>query len=114
MLSNEKYVLVEVALPVPSRKTFTYLLPRGQEKQITGKRVMVPLGPRTVTGLIVGPRPQPSSHNSLKEVLRVLDKAPLLSRTMIDLGQWISDYYMSPIGETLRAMLPPGLLSRNV
>ena len=114
MLSNEKYVLVEVALPVPSRKTFTYLLPKGQEKQITGKRVMVPLGPRTVTGLILGPRPQPSSHNSLKKVFRVLDKEPLLSRTMIDLGQWISDYYMSPIGETLRAMLPPGLLSRKV
>jgi primosomal protein N' (replication factor Y) len=38
----------------------------------------------------------------------VLDSAPVLDQPLIRLGQWIADYYLAPVGEVFRTMLPLG------
>jgi primosomal protein N' (replication factor Y) len=41
-----------------------------------------------------------------KTVLEVLDETPALSEELLRLGKWISDYYLAPVGEVFRSMLP--------
>ena len=41
-----------------------------------------------------------------RPILRVLDAKPVPSAELLELGLWIADYYVSPIGEVFRAMLP--------
>jgi primosomal protein N' (replication factor Y) len=102
---------VKVAVPVPARKLFTYLVPAQLREEIgPGVRVQVPFGPRVLTGLVVEPT-QEGVDRELKSIKRGLDLKPSLSPALLKLGQWISKYYLSPPGETIRAMLPPGLLA---
>ncbi len=49
----------------------------------------------------------------IKEIRQVLDREPVLSPTLLELAGWMTRYYLGPLGEVLRTMLPPGLLSRN-
>jgi primosomal protein N' (replication factor Y) len=48
-----------------------------------------------------------SDGAGLKSVTEAIDEVPSLSPGLIELGRWISNYYLAPIGETFRAMLPP-------
>jgi primosomal protein N' (replication factor Y) len=49
----------------------------------------------------------------LKEVVQVIDDRPILSDALLGLGKWMSWYYLAPLGEVFRVMLPPGLLARR-
>lgn len=62
-----------------------------------------------MTGVVVDKRRGES--DGLKTVARVLDPEPILAPDLLKLGLWISDYYFAPLGEALRVMLPPSLLS---
>ncbi len=103
---------VDVALPLPIFQTFTYRLPDGLRPR-PGTRVIVPLGKRRVTGIIVRSLSAPDQSAEIKPIYEVLDEEPLLSESLLELGSWISSYYFAPPGEALRVMLPPGLLSRT-
>ena len=96
----------EVALPVPLDKSFTYTLPAaaGLYAQ-AGCRVVVPFGPRRLTGVILrchGIQPE----SEIREVTRLLDERPALSEELLRLGRWIASYYCAPLGVVLRTMLP--------
>jgi primosomal protein N' (replication factor Y) len=71
-----------------------------------GQRVQVPLGTRNVTGIALRPAGRLAPAIQARQVLRVLDPEPVLSPELLELGQWISDYYLAPLGEVFRAMLP--------
>ena len=104
---------VKVAVPVPARKLFTYLVPAQLREEIEpGKRVEVPFGSRILTGLVLEPSSE-KVERRLKYVRRCLDYKPVLSPSLLKLGQWISRYYLSPPGETFKAMLPSGLLAAS-
>lgn len=106
-------MLVEVAVPVPLFQTFTYKLP--EEFLILthiGCRVIVPFGKRTFTGIIIS-FIESSSIPKLKSVLDVLDESPAISPRMIKFANWLSEYYLSPIGETLKTMLPQGMSNES-
>jgi len=104
---------VKVAVPVPARKLFTYLVPAQLREEIEpGKRVEVPFGSRILTGLVLEPSSE-KVERQLKYVRRCLDLEPVLSPSLLKLGQWISRYYLSPPGETFKAMLPSGLLAAS-
>lgn len=97
-----------VALPVPLRAIFTYVIPpRLCDQALPGCRVVVPFGGRTIVGVVLGPSADLPDVAEFKEILQVIDPAPALSTQLLDLGRWLADYYVAPLGEVLRSMLPP-------
>jgi len=99
----------EVALPLPLRTSFTYRVPDAlDELAVTGARVVVPFRNRSMLGVILE-RGNRADNAELKEIAEVPDAVPALSPRLIELGRWVASYYLAPIGETLRAMLPPSV-----
>jgi len=96
----------DVALPVPLDDVFTYRIPGGMQP-VVGGRVLVPFRQRRMSGVVttlhdVVPKVQ------AKALLSVLDSEPALDEPLMKLGQWIAGYYLAPVGEVLRTMLPLG------
>jgi primosomal protein N' (replication factor Y) len=94
----------DVALPVPLDMVFTYRLP-ADAVPIVGGRVLVPFRQQRMTGIVVELHDRKPSVQ-LKNLITVLDAAPVLDEQLLQLGRWIADYYLAPIGEVFRAMLP--------
>ena len=96
----------DVSLPVPLDQSFTYRLPDTlRHRAAGGCRVVVPFGPRTVTGVIVRLHDD-APDGAVKEVLRLVDEEPVLDAELLSLGGWIAQYYCAPLGEVLRGMIP--------
>ena len=100
---------VEVALPLPVQTAYTYRVPEDMRGDIElGKRVLVPLGSRRMTGYVVG-FPDTNQDRELKSVLAVLDDEPLFGERDLELYRWASSYYLYPLGLTIQTALPAGL-----
>ncbi|MGD0224281.1 MAG: primosomal protein N' [Terriglobia bacterium] len=97
--------LVEIAVMAAIRNTLTYLVPDSLTIQ-PGQRVQVPLATRKATGIVLRSGSTLPPGIQARPILRVLDDEPVLSMELLDLGLWIADYYVAPIGEVFRAMLP--------
>ena len=101
----------EVALPVPLHSTFTYAVPPVlQGDALIGRRVVVPFRNRAMVGIGLAELdrlPDIARKSPIREISELMDSLPALPPKLVELGQWISRYYLAPIGETLRAMLPP-------
>lgn len=98
----------DVALPVPLDQPFTYLLPETLWHRVrVGCRLIVPFGPRKLTGVVVGTH-DTRPEGAVREAFRLLDEEPVLEEHLISLGRWIANYYCAPIGEVLRVMTPLG------
>jgi primosomal protein N' (replication factor Y) len=93
---------VSVALPLPVQTVFTY---RAGSRLARGVRVVVPFGPRKVVGVVTGPAPEGDAR-ALKDVLEVLDEAPLVAPPLLDLVDWVAEHYLAPPGECYRLALP--------
>jgi len=110
---------VEVALPLPLRQTFTYKVADGDVNRARpGVRVTVPLGKRVLTGYVLDvfdrlPADIDLDRKKIKNVIEVLDNEPLLTAEIIELARWTADYYLSFIGEVLRASLPAGMSGKG-
>ena len=100
--------LVDVALPVPLFRTFSYALgPAQSETEISaGMRVVVPLRTRREVGIVVGVRDETEAQRDYKEVLSFPDHEPALLRPLLQTCQWIATHYVAPLGVTLRSALP--------
>jgi primosomal protein N' (replication factor Y) len=98
----------EVAVPVPLRTAFTYRLPENLREAVApGCRVVVPFGRRALVGVVLEVHGRNPFGVQLREIVEVLDPLPALPPKLIELGHWVSSYYLAPPGETFRAMLPP-------
>jgi primosomal protein N' (replication factor Y) (superfamily II helicase) len=97
----------EVALPVPLDRTFTYAVRSGQRPQ-RGARVIVPFRKEKLIGIVTAPNAAVPVDFEARYVEAVLDEdgEPLLSEHLMKLGEWIAQYYLAPLGEVLRGMLP--------
>jgi primosomal protein N' (replication factor Y) len=107
---------VDVVFPASVETPLTYLVPEDWRSLVTpGKRVLVPLGARTVTGYLVGARARAPVPDT-KPLREILDAEPLLDAHLLDLTRWVADYYLCPWGEVIRSALPPGIdsLTRQV
>ncbi len=109
MENKVKYATVVVDLPTASiDHTFDYLVPAGLSlKTKVGTTVLVPFGSTMRIGYIVSL----SDKSSVQDVLPVadiLDETPSFDEKDIELARWISDYYLSTIGEGLKLFMPPG------
>ncbi len=95
----------DVALPVPLDMVFTYEIK--EAAPVIGGRVLVPFRNERLAGIVTALHDRPPSMQA-KAVLQVLDSQPLLDATLLQLGSWISQYYLAPLGEVFRTMLPLG------
>jgi len=95
----------DVALPVPLETCFTYRL-NGAEP-VVGGRVLVPFRNLRMSGVVTALHDRAPSVEA-KHVLEILDAAPVLDPELMRLGEWISHYYLAPLGEVFRTMLPLG------
>jgi primosomal protein N' (replication factor Y) len=93
-------------VPLPFQAAFSYLLPASASPPERGVRVLVPFGGRRVIGVVCGKAGE-AKHRELKEVLQVLDEAPLVAPPLLDLGGFLADHYLAPPGECYRLVLPP-------
>ena len=97
-----------VALPVPLRRTFTYGVPEPMRGVVQpGSRVLVPFRKKSLVGVVVDFVNAAPEGTKVREVARVLDFVPALTPKLLELANWIANYYLAPIGEVFRAMLPP-------
>ncbi len=99
----------DVALPVPLDAVFTYRVPDGMQP-VVGGRVLVPFRQRRMSGVVTElhdrkPRVE-NKEVQTKNLLSVLETAPVLDEQLMRLGRWIADYYLAPLGEVFRTMLP--------
>ena len=101
---------VDVILPLPLEGTFTYSVPESMETQVRmGVRVLVPLGrSKTYTAMAVRLHSEKPEFET-RPIIQVIDAEPVLIEQQLRLWQWISTYYMSPIGDVFKAALPAGL-----
>ena len=97
-----------VALPVPLRTTFTYAVPESMRASVQpGSRVLVPFRKKSMVGVVVEMTDEAPANAKVREIAKVLEFAPALTPKLIELAQWIASYYLAPIGEVFRSMLPP-------
>ena len=101
---------VDVILPLPLEGTFTYSVPESMVALVRmGVRVLVPLGrSKTYTAMAVRLHSEKPEFET-RPIIQVIDAEPVLIEQQLRLWQWISTYYMSPIGDVFKAALPAGL-----
>jgi primosomal protein N' (replication factor Y) len=107
LLPETQAVYCDVALPVPLDALFTY--EAGGLEPVAGGRVVVPFGrgaEKKLSGIVTRVHCEPPETRKLKRVLQVLDSVPVLDENLLALGRWIAQYYLAPIGEVYRTMLP--------
>jgi primosomal protein N' (replication factor Y) len=97
-----------VALPVPLRNTFTYAIPDAMRDSVQpGSRVLVPFRNKSLVGVVVECVQQAPPGTKIREITKLMDFLPALTPKLIELAHWIAGYYLAPVGEVFRAMLPP-------
>jgi len=105
----------DVALPVPLDTAFTYRISperdllsstNGKHDQpVVGGRVLVPFREQRMSGVVVALHDKEPSV-AAKTILKVIDHEAALDDSLLQLGEWIAQYYVAPLGEVLRTMLP--------
>jgi len=95
----------EVALPIPLDRTFTYLIQAGTHP-LRGSRVIVPFRNEKLVGVVTELHTKAPTDFEAKPIETVLDEMPLLSGQLLELATWMARYYLAPLGEVLRTMLP--------
>lgn len=97
----------DVSLPVPLDQAFTYSLPETLRHRVKiGCRLIVPLGARKLTGIVLRCHNEPPPGVQTRPAFRLVDDEPVLDEELLALGRWIAEYYCAPLGEVLRGMTP--------
>ncbi len=103
----------DVILPLPLQGTFTYAIPDNMQVAV-GMRVLVPLGrSKTYVGLVDRIHDVQPQQYAVKALLQVMDTMPIVTNQQLTLWRWMSDYYLSPLGEVYKAALPAGLKAED-
>ncbi|HEY0365121.1 MAG TPA: primosomal protein N' [Pyrinomonadaceae bacterium] len=114
-MANTSYA--EVAVPLHVFQTFTYRLSPEQSGQAeVGARLVVPLGRNLVTAYIVSllqELPESLNDVGIKDAQNLVDTAPVCNPEILQLARWVSDYYGCPLGEVIKAALPPGMTPKS-
>ena len=102
-------MFVRVAVPVPNLDLLTYSVPPGALPPCVGARAVVPLGTRSVTGIIVDVSDSSAvpEGKGIKPLKSVLDAEAFIPSEVVDLARWTAEYYAAGPGEAITAILPP-------
>lgn len=101
----------DVAVCLPLVRTFIYRLTEPVE---VGCRIAVPFRKREVEGFVVNLRKDCPKGMHIHPIGGVIDRDPLVRPEVFELCRWIADYYVAPLGEVLKAALPPGITAKTV
>src|SRR5438132_8898489 len=101
----------DIAVCLPLVRTFVYKLSESVE---TGFRVVVPFRRRDIEGFVVGLRKDAPRDLDVHDIRSVVDQSSLLRPDIFELCLWLAEYYVSPLGEVLKAALPPGITAKHV
>ena len=100
----------EVAVPVPVPGALTYEVPAAAARGLApGVRVRVPVGRRRLVGVVTRLVEAPPEGVQARLLLEVLDPEPVLTPELLALAEFVADYYLAPLGEAVRTMLPTDL-----
>ena len=114
--SSFTFASVVVTAPIGPHGELTYRIPEAHQISLKpGMRVLVPVGRRKMTGIVSGMSTSQNvvDEKNLKDILDVLDEAPVFSQDLMDLWQWTAAYYLTSLGEMLTTILPGGLRSES-
>src|SRR5208283_934015 len=103
----------DVAVPVPLDAVFTYRLPENVPEPCIGGRVIVPFREKRLCGVVTELHDREPRFQT-RRLSQVLDSSPALTPELMQLGRWIAQYYIAPIGEVFRTMLPLSAEFRRV
>jgi primosomal protein N' (replication factor Y) (superfamily II helicase) len=100
---------IRVAVPVPGLDLLTYRVPDGASAPPVGARVVVPVGSRSLTGIVVEEAASAAGirEEDVKPIRQLLDREPFVPADVVSLARWIAEYYAAGAGETITAVLPP-------
>ena len=103
----------DLILPVPLPGLFTYAIPEGMSVSV-GVRVLVTFGrSKTYLGIVAKVHDMKPEGYQVKPITQVVDGEPIVTERQLRLWQWISDYYLSPVGDVYKAALPSGLKAED-
>lgn len=96
---------IEVALNLPLKMSFRYRVPTELAARVKiGSRVLVPFRNKNLKGFVT--RERKKEERKLKDVIKLVDDFPAISRPLLSLGEWVSQYYHCSLGQSLHSMLP--------
>ena len=106
-MSHEVAKFARIIIPSPVKEPLTYSVPDKLRHLVTvGMRVLIPLGKRKVSGIVFELIPEtPLQH--IKDIITVLDEAPIVDESLLTLTEWASQYYVASLGEVMSTILPP-------
>src|SRR3954453_15657943 len=116
--------LIQVAVPVPQLDALTYAVPPEFPDPVPGARVLVPLGKRVLTGVVISgcgmrdpgsvssqapadPESRIPDPDAIKSITDILDETAFLPADVVRLTNWVADYYACGPGEAIAAAMPP-------
>ncbi len=105
----------DVILPLPLQDTYTYAIPQDMESGICrGCRVVVQFGAKKVyTAIVIRVHDQRLNFDNIKYISELLESTPIVNENQLSLWNWISSYYMCPLGDVYKAALPGGLKPKD-
>lgn len=106
---------IEVVLPLPIDKTFNYAVNKNEFINIShGSRVVVSFGKKKLyTAIVINKFTNKNYEYELKEIEFIVDDKPCINQYQIEFYNWISSYYMCPIGKVYETALPKLLLIKS-
>ncbi len=109
-------IFVDVIIPLSISQTYCYSVPENLKSAVSiGKRVVVQFGAKKFyAGVIAAIHQNPPKEYTTKDIEYILDDAPCVFEYQIKFWKWISDYYMSKLGDVMNAALPSGLKIESI
>jgi primosomal protein N' (replication factor Y) (superfamily II helicase) len=110
-MKAEAAKFARIITSAPLRDPLIYGIPEPFRQQIAaGMRVLVPLGRRKVTGVVLDLLTE-SAVPDTRDILTTLDERPILDASILQLAKWIAQYYLGTLGQVLGTVLPASLRS---
>lgn len=86
----------------------------GTAQALIGRRVLVPLGKKSVIGIIYRKHEgELLASVKVRDVLQIVDESPIVTAEQLKLWEWLSSYYMCTLGEVMAAALPSEIIDDN-
>ena len=96
-----------VSFPISSFKTFTYTIPKSLNGKVRlGSCVNAPINRRIQPGFVVSIQPEPGFKGKILDLDSIRDKDLHLPEELWQTLDWISQYYITPLGQVLKAAVP--------
>ena len=112
--------LYDIILPLAIADVYTYNIPdtllpiANCQSPITGRRVLVPLGKKSVIGIIYRRHEGELAPNiKVRDIIQVIDEQPIVTSKQLQLWDWLAQYYMCTLGEVMAAALPSEIIDDN-